>query len=357
MPELTSTQLNQAAVQIRQWSLELGFADCGVSDIDLGIAESHLQQWLTNGFAGEMGFMSRHGEKRSHPELLHPGTVRVISVRMDYYPESPEIAEQLLQQPERAYISRYALGRDYHKLMRNRLQKLANKIQQHYGEFGYRAFVDSAPVLEKPLAAKAGLGWMGKHSNILSKQVGSWYFLGELYIDIPLPVSEPVTDHCGDCTACITACPTGAIVEPYVVDARRCISYLTIEHKGSIPEQWRQAMGNRIYGCDDCQIFCPWNRFTTTAQETDFQARHKLDNAELIELFNWTEEQFLQRLQGSPIRRIGYECWRRNIAVALGNAPSTPAILECLEDARDDDSDLVQEHVLWALDQHKLKSI
>lgn len=339
--------------QIQQWSRELGFADCAISDTELSTAEQQLNAWLTQGYHGSMEFMARHGHKRSQPEALVPGTLRVISVRMDYYPESAEIAEQLLQQPELAYISRYALGRDYHKLMRQRLQKLATLIADQWGTFGYRAFVDSAPVLEKPLAAKAGLGWVGKHSNLLTRQVGSWYFLGELYVDIPLPVDAPVEAHCGDCTACIQACPTDAIVQPYVVDARRCISYLTIENRESIPEQYRKAMGNRIYGCDDCQIYCPWNRFTQTSDEEDFHARHGLNQASLVDLFSWQEAEFLTRMEGSPIRRIGYACWLRNIAVALGNAPGSNAVVQALKQRVNDPSPLVREHVAWALTQHE----
>jgi len=299
-----------------------------------------------------MEFMARHGSKRSRPDELVPGTIRVISVRMDYYPEPAELAETILKNSQQAYISRYALGRDYHKLMRSRLQKLALRISHQYGEFGYRAYVDSAPVLEKPLAVKAGLGWIGKHSNLLTRQVGSWYFLGELYIDIPLPTDQASGEHCGDCTACISACPTEAIVAPYVVDARRCISYLTIENKGPIPEQFRKAMGNRIYGCDDCQLVCPWNRFATISKEVDFRPRHKLDQISLIELFSWDEKQFLDAFQGSPIRRIGYLRWLRNIAVALGNADTRPEIIQALQNRLDNSSGILHEHIQWALNQH-----
>jgi epoxyqueuosine reductase len=260
---------------------------------------------------------------------------------------------QLLENTEKAYISRYALGRDYHKVLRGKLQKLAQHIEADVGEFGYRAFVDSAPVLEKGLAEKSGLGWIGKHTNLLAKDAGSWFFLGELYVDIPLPVDAPVTPHCGTCQACIDICPTKAIVAPYRLDARRCISYLTIELRETIPVEFRAAIGNRIYGCDDCQLICPWNRFAQFSQETDFRPRHPLDDAKLIELFAWNEEEFLQRTEGSPIRRIGYECWLRNIAVALGNAPTTPEILDALESRREHASALVREHVAWALEQHK----
>jgi len=301
--------------------------------------------------------MERHGTKRSRPASLEPGTVRIISVRMDYYPSGAEDADTILQDKQLAYVSRYALGRDYHKLMRQSLQKLATKISEHgndnANDFNYRAFVDSAPVLEKALAEKAGLGWIGKHSNLLSNTAGSWFFLGELFINLPLPIDKPLEQgHCGSCTACIQACPTNAIVAPYKVDARRCISYHTIELRSSIPVEFRKAMGNRIYGCDDCQLVCPFNKFSSDTQQSDFEPRHQLDKTSLVELFAWTEAQFYERMEGSAIRRIGYECWLRNIAVALGNADSTPAVLSALSSRVDDPSELVREHVNWALEQH-----
>ena len=335
------------------WASELGFARCGISDTELDEHEKRFLAWLDDGFHGDMAYMERHGTKRSRPAQLEPGTTRIISVRMDYLPEFAADADRVLASPELAYVSRYALGRDYHKLMRKRLQRLAQRIEQKIGPFGYRAFVDSAPVLEKALAEKAGLGWIGKHSNLLSRQ-GSWFFLGEIYTDLPLPVSpETPQNHCGSCTSCISACPTEAIVAPYRVDARRCISYLTIEYRGSIPETLRRPMGNRIYGCDDCQLVCPWNRFSATTAESGFESRHDLDSSALSTLFAWSEDEFLERMAGSAIRRIGYECWLRNIAVALGNAPSGPAVLNALKSRVDDALPLVREHTRWALAQHQ----
>ncbi len=291
--------------QIKCWAHELGFQQAAISDIDLQVYESRLQQWLAHNYHGEMSWMQHHGNKRSRPQQLVPDTLRIISVRMDYLPESAREAETLLDHPDKAYISRYALGRDYHKIIRKRLQKLANRIQDAVGPFGYRAFVDSAPVLEKALAEKAGLGWIGKHSNLLSRDAGSWFFLGELYTDLPLPADKPANNHCGTCQSCIDVCPTNAIVAPYVVDARRCISYLTIELKGSIPEPYRKAMGNRIYGCDDCQLYCPWNRFARYTEENDFTPRQQLDDSTLIDLFRWDEATFntnLERFRHSPHR-------------------------------------------------------
>lgn len=337
---------------INNWSRELGFQQMGVSDVDLERHEAFLNQWLENGFHGEMSYMERHGTLRSRPPELHPGTQRVISVRMDYLPETSTEVEALLEQPDKGVISRYALGRDYHKLMRKRLQKLAHKIEQHIGAFGYRVFVDSAPVMEKALAEKAGLGWIGKHSNVINKKAGSWFFLGEIYTDLPLETDQPATEHCGGCVKCIDVCPTQAIVAPYKVDARRCISYLTIELRSSIPVEFRKMMGNRIYGCDDCQMVCPWNRFAHLTDEADFAPRHGLDTPQLIELFEWTESEFLKRTEGSAIRRIGYDCWLRNIAIALGNAPTTRAIIESLQQRLRNTSEMVGEHVLWALEQH-----
>ncbi len=341
----------QLAERIKHWGHGLGFQQVGITDTDLSQAETHLDNWLGKNFHGTMGYMQYHGLKRSRPALLHPGTHRVISVRMDYLPESGKAMNNCLENPISAYISRYALGRDYHKLMRNRLQKLADLIHAEIGDFGYRAFVDSAPVLEKALAEKAGLGWIGKHSNLINRKAGSWFFLGEIYTDLPLPIDKPATEHCGDCRACLDICPTQAIVAPYEVDARRCISYLTIELHGSIPEGLRPLIGNRIYGCDDCQLVCPWNRFAKLTSEKDFNPRHHLDTQELLDVFAWTEEEFLAKTEGSAIRRIGYQRWLRNIAVALGNAPTSESIVEALKTKLLYPSELVQEHVKWALDQ------
>jgi epoxyqueuosine reductase len=342
----------QLAVKIRAWGKELGFQQLGITATQLQDDAARLQTWLDQGLHGEMDYMHRHGSKRTHPDELVPGTVRVISVRMDYLPNESINPITLLEQPEQAYVSRYALGRDYHKVMRRRLQQLADRIQQETGPFGYRAFVDSAPVLEKPLARNAGLGWLGKHTNLINKEAGSWFFLGELLTDLPLPVDKAATEHCGSCTTCIDVCPTQAIVAPFKLDARRCISYLTIELRDSIPEEFRTAIGNRIYGCDDCQLFCPWNKFAEPTAEGDFAPRHELDTASLAELFAWTEEEWLEKTAGSAIRRIGFECWLRNIAVALGNAPATPAVIAALTARVEHESELVREHVSWALKQH-----
>lgn len=341
------------AKKIKLWGLELGFQQVGISDTQLDEAERHLENWLAHGFHGEMDFMQRHGKKRSRPDLLHPGTRRVISVRMDYLPEKPEALNRTLKDPSSAYISRYALGRDYHKLMRNRLQKLAEKIQQEVGPFGYRALVDSAPVLEKAIAEKAGLGWIGKHANLINRKAGSWFFLGEIYTDLLLPVDQPVTEHCGSCTACLTVCPTQAILAPYQVDARRCVSYLTIELYGSIPEPLRPLIGNRIYGCDDCQIICPWNRYARLTGEADFNPRHRLNTQQLLDVFAWDEQVFMLKTEGSAIRRIGHDRWLRNIAVALGNAPASQIIIDALSSKLSHHSEMVQEHVRWALAQQK----
>ncbi len=334
---------------IRQWSRELGFQQIGITDTMLHEAETHLNTWLQAGYHGGMEYMARHGTKRSRPAELEPGTVSVISVRMDYLPDTGIDPWQVLNNGNQGYISRYALGRDYHKLMRKRLQQLARRIAETIGEFGYRVFVDSAPVLEKPLAQKAGLGWVGKHSNLLHREAGSWFFLGEIYTDLPLPPDTPLSDHCGTCRACIDICPTQAIVAPYIVDARRCISYLTIEHKGAIPEALRPLLGNRIYGCDDCQLVCPWNRFASLSAESDFSPRHGFEAPQLLELFAWDETRFLADTEGSAIRRIGHEAWLRNLAVALGNAPTAPAITAALQKRLDHPSPIVQEHVRWAL--------
>ncbi len=338
--------------RIRTYASELGFQDLGISGIDLGTAEARLQAWLAAGFHGTMNYMQKHGSKRSRPAELVPGTIRVISVRMDYLPEDQDSAKALLDHPSRAYVSRYALGRDYHKVVRGRLKRLAERIREDVGDYGYRVFVDSAPVLEKAIAEKAGVGWIGKHTNVINRNAGSWFFLGELYTDLPLPVDAGASDHCGSCRACIDVCPTDAIVGPYQLDARRCISYLTIELKGPIPEALRPHIGNRIYGCDDCQLFCPWNKFARRSAEPDFEARHGLTDATLTELFAWTETDFLERTEGSAIRRIGYECWLRNVAVALGNADTSAEVLAALEHRRDHASALVREHVEWALARH-----
>ena len=346
--------LSALARRIKAWGRELGFQQLGICDTDLGQHEERLLDWLADSFHGEMGYMERHGTHRSRPADLVPGTVRVITARMDYATDAALPASELLDKPAQALISRYALGRDYHKVLRARLRKLAARIEDTIGPFGYRVFVDSAPVLEKALAEKSGLGWIGKHSNLLNRRAGSWFFLGEIYTDLPLPVDEPAEHHCGDCRRCIDACPTGAIVGPYRVDARRCISYLTIELRGAIPEELRPLMGNRIYGCDDCQLACPWNRFAQPSPEEDFLPRHGLDDVALVELFQWSENEFLERTAGSAIRRTGYAGWLRNIAVALGNvdleqASDPAAVLRALDVRRAHSSALVREHVEWAI--------
>ncbi len=344
--------LTTLAASIKEWARELGFQQAGICEPQLDEQEAHLQRWLDAGYHGEMDYMAAHGSKRSRPAELVPGTLRVISLRMDYLPGDTRMSQRLAQ-PEQAYVSRYALGRDYHKLIRKRLQQLAERIQQAIGPFGFRAFVDSAPVLERAIARQAGLGWVGKHSLILNRRAGSWFFLGELFVDVPLPVDTPLdSEHCGRCTACLDICPTQAFVAPYVLDARRCISYLTIELKGPIPEALRPLIGNRVFGCDDCQIVCPWNRFARPSEQSDFQPRHGLDNSSLAELFLWSEEEFLQRTEGSPLRRAGYQRWLRNLAVGLGNAPSTIPVLQALRARQDDPSELVREHVAWALRLH-----
>ena len=337
---------------IIRWSEELGFQQLGISGIDLDEAESRLDEWLDADRHGDMGYMRRHGSKRCRPQELVPGTIRVISVRMDYLPQDQQEAKDLLDHDSRAYISRYALGRDYHKVLRKRLQQLAQNIEDEIGDFGYRVFVDSAPVLEKAIAQKAGIGWIGKHTNIIHDKAGSYFFLGELYTDLPLPIDEASESHCGSCSACIDVCPTDAIVGPYELDARRCISYLTIELRGTIPVEFRKAIGNRIYGCDDCQIFCPWNKFAKPSAERDFAPRHGLENAELVDLFAWSEETWLEKTEGSAIRRIGYESWLRNIAIALGNAATTPDIIAALESRLQSPFAVVAEHAAWALQQH-----
>lgn len=355
MSSLNSAQFSQ---QIKQLGQQLGFQAVGITDTRLDTQHRHYHEWIARNYHGEMAYMQRNIEKRLHPEQMHPGTLSVICVRLDYLPARSESLADLLDHHDKAYISRYALGRDYHKLMRKRLQQYAENIQTIIGDFGYRVFTDSAPVLEKQLAVKAGLGWRGKHSNILHRQHGSWFFLGEIYTDLKLPVDQPLAQHCGDCSSCMDKCPTQAIVAPYVVDARRCISYLTIEHHSVIAEEFREAIGNRIYGCDDCQIFCPWNRFETLTREVDFKARHQLDDISLLECFSWSEREFLHRFEGSAIRRIGYEQWRRNLAIALGNAKGSPHILHALKRAQANASALLGEHIDWAIarQNHKLET-
>ena len=346
------------ARDIKAWAQVLGFQQAGIADTDLAAAEAALRRWLAQGRHGEMAYMEKHGNRRSRPAELVPGTLRVISARMDYLPADSAEAKAALANPRRAFISRYALGRDYHKVMRSRLKKLARRIEQAVAGFHYRVFADSAPVLEKPLARKAGLGWIGKHTNLIHDKAGSWFFLGEIYTDLPLPVDPPYTaDHCGSCRACMDVCPTGAIVAPYELDARRCISYLTIELRGPIPEPYRKLIGNRIYGCDDCQLFCPWNRFARVAAEPDYRPRHLLDAATLRECFRWNEQEFLRKTEGSAIRRVGHERWLRNTAVALGNLPpkNAPEARAALRARLSHPSPLVREHVQWALRQHDAK--
>lgn len=339
------------ASQIKRWGLDLGFQKVGISGIELEKDEVRLLEWLSAGHHGCMDYMQRHGTRRSRPQELIPGSSRVISARMDYWPATAASAQTVLSDPSLAYVSRYALGRDYHKVLRQRLQRLANRIIEQAGPIRYRVFSDSAPVMEKPLARNAGLGWIGKHTNLIDRQAGSWFFLGEIYTDLPLALDSESADHCGTCTTCIEACPTGAIVKPYVLDARLCISYLTIEFRGSIPVHLRPLMGNRIFGCDDCQFVCPWNRFATDSQEPDFLPRNGLDDAELTTLFRWSEPDFLHKTAGTPLRRIGHEAWLRNIAVALGNAPRAAEIIAALSNRQEHPSAIVREHVNWALDR------
>jgi epoxyqueuosine reductase len=339
--------------KLRGWARELGFSDLGVTRPDVGQHADFLKRWLQAGMHGDMGYMEDHGNKRYTPTALVPGTTRIISVRMDYHPDPGGNAGAVLDNPEKAYISRYTLGRDYHKLMRKRLARLARRIDEELGSNDYRAFVDSAPVLERALGQRAGLGWIGKNAMLIHPKVGSYFFLGEIFTNAPLPLDEPFeTEHCGSCQSCLDLCPTDAFAGPKVVDARRCISYLTIELKGSIPEELRPLMGNRVFGCDDCQMVCPWNKFTPTTAEDDFQPRHGLDNTDLAELFLWTEATFLKRTEGSAIRRTGYTGWLRNLAVGLGNAPTTIPVIEALRARANHPSELVREHVHWALARH-----
>ncbi|MGH1471763.1 MAG: tRNA epoxyqueuosine(34) reductase QueG [Cellvibrionaceae bacterium] len=360
------TDLNSLALQIKSWGKELGFQQVGITDTELQPHEAHLEEWLEKGYHGTMSWMSDHGKKRSRPRELLPSTVRVISVRLDYLP-GDTTQTQLLQKKEKAYLARYALGRDYHKLIRKRLKILSDKISSEISnntEFenfrapNQRPFVDSAPVLERALAEKAHLGWIGKNTMLINNKAGSWFFLGEIFTSLPLPCEpEPSSNHCGTCHACLDVCPTQAFVNPYELDARKCISYLTIEHKGAIPEELRKPMGNRIFGCDDCQLVCPWNKFAKPTDEKDFKPRHQLDSPELLDLFNWTEEEFLKRTEGSPIRRIGYQNWLRNISVALGNAPTSKALIAALKSRQSSaqfiNIDFLQEHFDWALEQHQ----
>jgi epoxyqueuosine reductase len=346
------------ARDIKRWGSELGFQQIGIADCDLAAAEEGLMAWLARGWHGDMDYMARHGVTRARPADLIPGTLRIISARMNYLPPQARASEEVLADPERAYLSRYALGRDYHRVMRRRLQTLADRVVSAIGPFRYRAFTDSAPVMEVAIARKAGIGWRGKHTLLIDRNAGSYFFLGEIYTDLPLPADEPQTDHCGTCSKCMQCCPTGAIVAPYQLDARRCISYLTIEHKGVIPVELRPLIGNRVYGCDDCQLACPWNRFAQSTGESDFVVRHGLDDVSLLELFAWTEAEFHERLAGSAIHRIGYERWLRNLAVGMGNAlgalppgEDTTLIEQTLRRRLEDASALVREHIVWALQQ------
>lgn len=349
---MDSTQSAALAERIRDWAQEFGFQQLGISDIDLSEHEAYLQKWLDADYHGEMQWMASHGNKRSRPQELVPGTCRVLSVRMDYLPQGAD-PEQVLASTDRAYISRYTLGRDYHKLLRKRLASLAKRIRDEAGGGEYRAFVDSAPVLERALAERAGLGWIAKNTMLINERVGSWFFLGEIYTDLPLPTDTARVDkHCGSCRACLDICPTGAFTGPFQLDARRCISYLTIEHKGSIDPTLRPLMGNRIFGCDDCQLVCPWNKFAKHTEEADFKPRHGLDDSDLVSLFLWDRQTYEDRTEGSALRRIGYERWLRNIAVALGNAPGSQATLDALQSRREHPSALVREHVEWALQRH-----
>ena len=349
---MANPDFSQMATDIKAWGMELGFQQVAITDIDLTNYEPLLSAWIERNYHGAMDYMANNHDKRCHPEKLVPGTIRVVCVRMDYANQT-ENSLAPMQQSDKAYISRYARGRDYHKLMRKRLQKLATRIERVAGPIGYRAFVDSAPVLERALAEKSGLGWIGKNTMLINKQAGSWFFLGELFTDLPLPLDAQDSDHCGSCHACIDICPTKAFVRPNLLDATRCISYLTIELRTAIPEDLRAPIGNRVFGCDDCQLVCPWNKFTKRTTEDDFTPRHELDDVGLVDLFSWSEQEFLEKTAGSTIRRIGYACWLRNIAVALGNASTSTEIVEALQEKLHDPSELVREHVRWALKQHE----
>ena len=355
MTELPAIDLDAAKRALTAQARALGFDALGVAGIELGEDERHLIRWLKAGLHGDMDYMRRNLQLRTRPQQLLAGAVRVVSVRMDYWPGEARPAREVLADPTLGYISRYALGRDYHKVLRRALATLAARLARQLGPFGYRVCVDSAPVLEKAHARNAGLGWIGKHTNLIAREAGSWFFLGEMLTDLPLPLDPPASPHCGTCQACIPACPTGAIVAPWRLDARRCISYLTIEHRSAIPEELRAALGNRIYGCDDCQLVCPWNKFARAAAHPDFRVRHALDAARLPELFLWTSAQFEERMRGSAIYRLGYERWSRNVAVALGNAPTSAAVVSALEVRRADASPMVREHVAWALRRHQAR--
>lgn len=353
MSTYSDNAYTQLAADIKRWGQALGFAEIGITDTDLQHAEVEHQQWIDKGFHGDMDYMAKHGTKRTRPAELVPNTIRVISARLDYKPPQAKDSWQVIEDKQQAFISRYALGRDYHKVMRQKLQQLSNKITEAASHAEYRVFTDSAPVLEVALAEKAGLGWRGKHTLLINKNHGSWFFIGEIYTNLPLPVDPPASAHCGTCTACLDICPTQAIVAPYEVDARRCISYLTIELKTAIPVALRPLIGNRVYGCDDCQLICPWNKFAQVTTEQDFHVRHGLDDISLVTCFAWSESEFQVKMAGSAIYRIGYTQWLRNIAVGLGNAPTSPAIIGALEMRKDDVSPLVREHVAWALSQHR----
>jgi epoxyqueuosine reductase len=345
------------AAKVKAWGRDLGFQAIGIADTDLSEAEPRLRAWLASGFAGELDYMRKHGAKRTRPASLVPGTLRIISARMDYRPDAAD-SMSVLADGNQAFVARYALGRDYHKVMRRRLQRLAQKIADEIGDYGYRVFTDSGPVMEVELARKAGLGWRGKHTVLIAREAGSFFFLGDIYTDLPLPVDAPVQEHCGSCSKCIEICPTRAIVAPYKLDARRCISYLTIELEGSIPVEFRPLIGNRVFGCDDCQLVCPWNRYARLSPESDFRVRNGLDCAELVELFAWTEEEFSRRMAGSAILRIGYERWLRNLAVGLGNAPRGERAVAALHSRAQEASALVREHIAWALErQGRLSSV
>ena len=351
-------QPQQLVEQIKKLGADLGFQQVGITSTNLATDETHLTAWLNKDFHGSMDYMAKHGLKRSRPDLLEPNTSTIISVRMDYLPEPSNKAQAQLDNPAQAYISRYTLGRDYHKVMRKRLQKFAKKIESVIGPFGYRVFVDSAPVLEKAIARNAGLGWIGKHTLLINRDAGSYFFLGEIYTDLVLPADPPNTaENCGKCTSCIDICPTAAIVAPYSLDARKCISYLTIENKHAIPEELRRPIGNRVFGCDDCQLVCPWNRFADTTIEADFLARHDLDSATLLSLFGWDETTFLKNTEGSAIRRLNYERWQRNLAVALGNAPFSDEIISVLTAALSTASEMVAEHIDWAIKEQSEKQL
>ncbi|MEC7910143.1 MAG: tRNA epoxyqueuosine(34) reductase QueG [Pseudomonadota bacterium] len=345
------TDLLKLSREIKKWSKELGFNNVGITDIELSQHEKYLEKWLKRDFQGEMEYMKIHGKKRSRPEKLFKGTKRIISVSIDYFPPGHK-GKELLDHPKKAYIASYAQGRDYHKVLRKKLKLLVERIKLATPTSS-RVFVDSAPVLEKAIAEKAGIGWIGKNTLLLNKRAGSYFFLGEIYTDLDLPIDEPFEgNHCGSCSACIDICPTKAFEGPYQLDSRKCISYLTIEFKGSIPKELRPLMGNRIFGCDDCQIYCPWNKFAKFSKEDDFRPRNNLEDSELADLFSWSEEEFLNKTEGSPIRRAGYECWLRNIAIALGNADKTKKIIDALNSRKNFPSALVREHVNWALNQH-----